>query len=93
MESRGFPAEWADNEYEAYFEKLFGKEVLEVGVEHEPLVSVRRGVRDNRKVPLKAVCQSALTSGAGLFQLNMNVQKKISQLCLNHLQARLGGRD
>lgn len=26
MESRGFPAEWADNEYEAYFEKLFGNE-------------------------------------------------------------------
>ncbi|MBZ0139330.1 MAG: SIR2 family protein, partial [Pseudorhodoplanes sp.] len=24
MESRGFPAEWADKEYETYFEKLFG---------------------------------------------------------------------
>lgn len=24
MESRGFPAEWANNEYETYFEKLFG---------------------------------------------------------------------
>jgi hypothetical protein len=24
MESRGFPAEWADQEYETYFEKLFG---------------------------------------------------------------------
>lgn len=26
MESRGFPAEWADAEYETYFEKLFGAE-------------------------------------------------------------------
>lgn len=26
MESRGFPAEWADGEYETYFEKLFGDE-------------------------------------------------------------------
>lgn len=24
MESRGFPTEWADKEYETYFEKLFG---------------------------------------------------------------------
>lgn len=24
MESRGFPAEWVDKEYETYFEKLFG---------------------------------------------------------------------
>ena len=24
MESRGFPAEWAPNEYQTYFEKLFG---------------------------------------------------------------------
>ena len=26
MESRGFPSEWADREYETYFEKLFGDE-------------------------------------------------------------------
>src|SRR4051794_14500939 len=26
MESRGFPAEWAEAEYETYFEKLFGAE-------------------------------------------------------------------
>src|ERR1700744_193865 len=24
MESRGFPEQWADNEYPAYFEKIFG---------------------------------------------------------------------
>jgi hypothetical protein len=74
--------------------EIDGREkVLEVRIEYVALVSMRCGVRDDREVALESVRQSTLTSRAGLFELHVDIQKKIRELRLVHLQSWLWRRD